>query len=143
MTSGNWHPFDEEGYYDSAGNFHLLYEQDDRYRVGSDNYILNEGYFRNPADKRAYRKAGNTVQFTINGSDFTPRYIDTGIYVGQNAILQYDEIQDILHNIALQTGNVFVKDNYTCMLIYKGRVIKFNKTDLISIREIRKILTQI
>lgn len=135
---GNWHPFDEEGYYDSAGNFHLLYEQDDRYRVGSDNYILNEGYFRNPTDKRAYRKAGNTVQFTINGSDFTPRYIDTGIYVGQNAILQYDEIQDILHNIALQTGNVFVKDNYSCMLIYKGRVIKFNKADLISIREIRE-----
>ena len=56
------------------------------------------------AERKAHRLAGNTVQFSISQDNLSPIFIDTGIFVGQNALLQYDEAKDILHGISLKTG---------------------------------------
>ena len=138
-NEGNWHPFNEDGYYSRDGVFHPNVYYNDKYQYGSSNYILFEGTFRTNTENAALRLAGNTVQFTINKHKLNRLYADTGIYVGLNSILEYEEAKDILHSIAISTKNTFVQDIDSCMLIYNGRIISISRTNRITVKKLKDL----
>ena len=138
-ANGNFHPFDEDGWYDSEGIFHEYKYTVKRYDHLDSSYIYFTGRWRTATENAQFRLSGNTVQFTINKKALNKIYADTGLYIGLNSIMEYEEAADILHMIAVSTGNEFVQDNEACMLIYNGRMITLTREDKLTVRTLQKI----
>jgi hypothetical protein len=132
---GNWYPFEENGYYTPEKLFFPTLLVVDKYRVGSDNYILFEGIFNNPEYVPSTSK--NTIQFTFNGNSGAPLFVDTGIRVSKNAMISYSNARDLLHNIAVYSKSTFIDDNDSCLVIVDGRVINLTNNGKMSIKELR------
>lgn len=132
---GNWYPFDEDGYYTPEGLFFPTLLVVDKYRVGSDNYILFEGIFTNPEFVPSSSK--NTIQFTFNGESGAPLYVDTGIRVSKNAMISYSNARDLLHNISVYSKSTFIEDNNSCIVIIDGKIINLTNNGKMSIEELR------
>lgn len=69
---------------------------------------------------------GVTIQYTFEKGDESPYYYDTGIVIGEQKMVSYDQAKAALHLVAVQARGQFVEDAEQVLALVDGQVIRIH-----------------
>ncbi|WCF11386.1 copper amine oxidase N-terminal domain-containing protein (plasmid) [Paenibacillus thiaminolyticus] len=64
-----------------------------------------------------------TIQYTFNKTSESPYYHDTGIAIGEDKLLSYEQAKDALHQIAIQAKGKYVDDADQVLGLIEGKIV--------------------
>lgn len=64
-----------------------------------------------------------TIQYTFEKDDDSPYYYDTGIYIGEDGTISYQDARDALYQITVQGKNKFVDDKTRALGLIDGHIV--------------------
>ena len=64
-----------------------------------------------------------TIQYSINNNDDMRYFYDTGIRTTFNKTISYDQMRDVLYQIAIKSNGSFVDDSDKCLGVISGKPI--------------------
>lgn len=69
---------------------------------------------------------GVTIQYTFEKGDESPYYYDTGIVIGEQKIVSYEQAKAALHLVSVQARGQFVEDTDQVLALVDGQVIRIH-----------------
>lgn len=64
-----------------------------------------------------------TIQYTFNKASESPYFYDTGITIGEEKLLTYEQAKDALHQIAVQSKGEYVEDADKVLALIDGKIL--------------------
>lgn len=69
---------------------------------------------------------GVTIQYTFEKGGESPYYYDTGIVIGEQKVVSYDQAKSALHLVSVQARGQFVEDTDQVLALVDGQVIRIH-----------------
>lgn len=90
------------------------------------------------------KESGITIQYTLNKNASIQNFYDTGIRVSLNNTLTYEQMKNVLYQIATKSYSQFLEDKDKCMALIDGElIIIYNTGKEMKVNDFEKIFAKL